>query len=134
MVIFTTSEKISLKSTPYFCLNPFITNLSLYLGLNLSDVYLSRNTHLHESTCLFLDNGTKFWILFSQMEFIVSSIASVTSYFPRIFIGGRFNYICVKNIRQILFEWMRGSLRLTWWDWTHWCCDVRCTREEKHQI
>ena len=40
VVIFTTSEKISSKSTAYSCLNPFATNLALYFGLGESDVYL----------------------------------------------------------------------------------------------
>ena len=39
---FTTGEKISSKSTPYSCQNPFATNLALYFGLVELDVSFSR--------------------------------------------------------------------------------------------
>ena len=40
-VLFTTGEKISSKSTPYSCRNPFATNLALYFGVVDSDVSFS---------------------------------------------------------------------------------------------
>jgi hypothetical protein len=72
----TTGEKISSKSTPCSCQNPFAMIRALYLGSEILDTCLSRKTHLHGSAFRFHGSSTKSQVPFARMEFISDSIAS----------------------------------------------------------
>jgi len=54
--IFTTGEKISLKSTPFFYLKPFTTNFALYLGSVEFESCFTLKIHLVSNALLPLGN------------------------------------------------------------------------------
>ena len=75
VVIFTTGGKISMKSIPYFCWNPFTTSLALYLLLP-SDSFFSIKTHLFCNAFFPFGNLVKDHVLFFWRDVISSFIAS----------------------------------------------------------
>ena len=76
-VCLTTGEKISLKSTPSFWLNPLETNLALYLIPSFSErPGFLLNIHLQPTTCLPLGSSASFQVWFLYRDSISSFIAN----------------------------------------------------------
>ena len=76
-VCLTIGEKISLKSTPYFWLNPLATNLALYLIRSFSErPGFLLNIHLQPTTCIPLGNSTSFQVWFLYRDSISSFVAN----------------------------------------------------------
>ena len=73
--ILMTGEKVSSKSTPYFCVNPFATSLALNLSILPSDLSLSLYTHLQPMGFLCAGKGTTSQVSLSVKAFSSYSIA-----------------------------------------------------------
>lgn len=64
----TTEAKLSLKSIPSLCKNPFMTRRALYLSISPSDVYVFLKTHRFVITFLSAGLSTRTQVLFSSSE------------------------------------------------------------------
>lgn len=61
---FATGEKVSLKSKPCYCENPFATYLVLYFDIILSACFFNLFVHLHPIKFFCLGKGTSSHVLF----------------------------------------------------------------------